>query len=94
MPFTCDIYLRPRQLDHGPLVFDGWIEASWGHYAKSVTAFIRARDSRGPCVIKLCGPGVLRKRCDLRHGDVIESGTLIARYQTDDEDIIYNGPVC
>lgn len=94
MPFTCDIHLQPSQVEHGPLVFDGWIETPWGHYVECGTAFVRAHDGHGSCVIELCGPGVLCDRAKLRPGNFIESGTLFARYQTDGEDIIYDGPVC
>lgn len=93
MPFNCEICLQ-RGPDDGPLVFDGWIDEPWGHFVPSGTAFARAHDTRGACVLELCGPGVLCEKSQLRPGDNVEPGSVIARYMTDGEDIIYDGSAC
>lgn len=94
MPFTCEIRLEPGQLAYGPLTFDGWIDEPWHSYMPAGTAFARGHDDRGQCILELCGPGVLSDRGDLKSGDVLAAGRLIARYQTDGEDIIYGQSAC
>jgi hypothetical protein len=94
MPFTCEITLEPGQLQHGPLIFDAWIDQAWHRYVPEGTAFARAHDRRGQCVLEICGPGILSTKPDLKPDDRLDAGMLIARYQTDGEDIIYGRSAC
>lgn len=94
MPFMCDIRLEPEQLAHGPLTFDGWIDEPWQCYMPGGTAFARGHDEHGQCILELSGPGVLTERGQLKIGKVVVAGKLIARYQTDGEDIPYGRSAC
>ena len=94
MPFICEIRLEPEQLEHGPLVFDAWIDDAWDRYVPAGTAFAHVHDTQGACLMVLSGPGVLLTKSKFKKGDLIDDTTLIAHYQTDGEDIVYGEPAC
>ncbi len=94
MAFTCEAKILSGQLRDDSLVFDCWIEEAWSKYVVAGTAFAKAHDRQGNCVLNLTGPGFLTARPKLVAGDRISVGTLVAYFSADGEAIPYGRPYC
>jgi hypothetical protein len=94
MPFSCKAEILPEQLRGEVLIFDGWIEKSWHKYVAAGTPFARAHDSKGPCTLRLAGPGYLRAKPNWNPGDRISGGSIVAFFDADGEAIPYGHPYC
>jgi len=94
MPFSCKVEILPEQLRGEDLIFDGWVEQSWQKYVVAGTPFAHAHDSKGPCTLRLAGPGYLRAKPNWNPGDRIIAGSIIAFFDANGEDIPYGRPYC
>ncbi len=94
MPFSCNATILPEQIREQPLVFVAWIDDAWNRFVDAGTPFANARDSLGGCVLRLTGPGFLSTKPQLKPGDEIKDGTIVAYFNADGEDIPYDRPYC
>ena len=94
MPFSCEAKLEAGQLRDGAIIFDGWIDNVWGTFVPQGTAFARCHDENGPCSLLLTGPGLLSSKPNLKAGDHLVAGTIVAYFNADGESIPYGKPYC
>ena len=90
MPFSIKINLGAD----GPIVFEEWIEESFGIYIPEGTAFARGTLSGKQGTIVTNGPMVIFEREPITKGTVLMPGEIIALGGADGDDIPYGKPFC
>lgn len=90
MPFSIKIHLGTEH----PVIFEKWLEPSFGKYVPKGTAFAMAHGPEGPGAIVTNGPMFLSSKVDLVVGMKLESGEVVAYGAAEGEEIPYGKPEC